>query len=170
MPVNTFMKIAEILGITLAEAGAGIGHMVSYMKQGPFIAMSAWRGHLSRGTKRHREAELRHRLFTDYGLSSIRQKGFWPEEHDNKGAVTQTGNEDSILVPMNQPDSRIHNVDEFYHLANQLMIDYDQDAVMFNDGKETHMLFHPQRPDPKFGLAMLMGSKLNVLVHSRPIS
>lgn len=145
------MRVMELLRgtILITETGAQIGQIYQHMKRGPYIIMSAWRGSFSHPQNRERNSLMRRRLFDEYGLACIAQKGNWPMETDNSGNIISVGNEDSLFIPMRQPTSSVNDVSEFLALAKSLMFQYDQDGVLVNDGSSTYMMNNPMRPEPK---------------------
>jgi hypothetical protein len=160
---NIFVHTDELLSRIVTISESGIWHVLQKTQKGPYLIMSAWRAIYPRQKNRLRNADLRHRLFTNYGLASIKQQGYWPAEYDEHGNVTVAGKEDSIFVPMYQPTSRIKNINEFISLAKEMMNLYNQDAVIVNDGKSTYLL--SKQPSTE----EIIGNKINVFGKNKDI-
>lgn len=119
----------------LDEAGAGPSRIIQHIHDGQmFIMISAMRGALRHGENLRRTAQLR-RMLQGLPLSFIETEG----EYQEQGRA-EPSPEKSFFVMPQRAKHRI-SADAFRDLGIKMMHTFDQDSILFGDGKLATLIF-----------------------------
>lgn len=140
-------SIGALLGISqrlvpLCEAGAGLSRVMQHLTDGrPFLLLTAYRAEYSEKENRQRNAKLA-KDFVAAGLGGVQVQGVWTD--------TETGEEarERSFLLTDRPGAAPEGADaqeatpsDLLQFGLRMARKYDQQAVLFGDGKQVVLIF-----------------------------
>jgi hypothetical protein len=129
------VTLVESLHTPLDEAGAGPSRVVQHIRDGNiFIMLSAMRADLKRSENLRRTEKLK-AMLTSLPVSFIETEGEYHEE-----GQPEPSRELSFFV-MPKRGARKLTAEQFRHFGIKLMHAFDQDSILYGDGKLASLIF-----------------------------